>query len=771
MSEPTPPEPTHRFSADRPLQHLAEDRLERGGFAERLASDIFGWHGADSLIISLNGDWGTGKTSLKNFVKERLALKGNPIVVEFNPWEWSGQDKVFEAFFTSMRTAFRETDAHAETEKMVERWEAFEAWTKLGAEISGKIEKAIAPLLGTSITAALLANTASTSWVRIVGIALGLLGGVVASFLATFPDIAARVLAVAKARAGHAPKKLAELRKEIAHELEKLRQKKRPVLVIVDDIDRLTQNEIRFLFQLIKVNADFPNVVFLLLFPKGIVVDALSGVVPGRGDEYLQKIVQVEFDVPHAPRPRMLKIFQDDLNRVFARKSPQMQWDKERINDLFEDYLWPYFATLRDVKRFIGTFDFYFHGHVNEAENVLEVNPIDLLAIEVLRTFDHEAYLTVRDSLGFSSRSAVARLLIGDAERKEQIKIELEAITARPGLSREEKERLRGLLQRLFPEGKLGDARFMSEAERTLRICHPDHFTKYFEHALDETPTSAANMHALLRLSARREEFAARLRARCQDGTLEDVFEKIGLYFDDIPVESAAGFIGAMCDVGDELPPERVDMFNRDPIFNAVRLSYLLLKKLPDDATRSRVLEETIKSSTGTVFPVVMVWHLEPGEEKKQDREPQVVSDAQLAGLRELALTRIAGFAKSEKIWASRHFAKLLYRWRAWGNPAVVNEWLASQFTTPQRRLDFLVKMLQRSIINGSRVEYYLDGQVLEEFVDLESLYEAVRALPVSADDERTSTAPKLLRRALAFKKAGRPYSHVELKGDFDPET
>ena len=36
-------------------------------------------------------------------------------------------------------------------------------------------------------------------------------------------------------------------------------------MVIVDDADRLTPNELQQLFQLVKVNADFPNLVYLLL--------------------------------------------------------------------------------------------------------------------------------------------------------------------------------------------------------------------------------------------------------------------------------------------------------------------------------------------------------------------------------------------------------------------------------------------------------------------------------------------------------------------------
>jgi hypothetical protein len=60
-------------------------------------------------------------------------------------------------------------------------------------------------------------------------------------------------------------------------------------------------------------------------------------------------------------------------------KTVKMHWDQKRVGDIFGEFLWPYFQTLRDVKRFLGTFDFYFQGHVNHG--VLEVNPIDLLAI------------------------------------------------------------------------------------------------------------------------------------------------------------------------------------------------------------------------------------------------------------------------------------------------------------------------------------------------------------------------------------------------------
>ncbi|MFX8676399.1 P-loop NTPase fold protein, partial [Acinetobacter baumannii] len=53
--------------------------------------------------------------------------------------------------------------------------------------------------------------------------------------------------------------------KEIREELIKaLTKRKTPLLIVMDDLDRLTAVELRMIFQLIKANTDFPNVIFLL---------------------------------------------------------------------------------------------------------------------------------------------------------------------------------------------------------------------------------------------------------------------------------------------------------------------------------------------------------------------------------------------------------------------------------------------------------------------------------------------------------------------------
>jgi len=65
------------------------------------------WDGEESLVIAISGNYGSGKTSLKNMMVEQLRDDNEkaPYLVEFNPWEWSKQDKLTEAFFREISLA------------------------------------------------------------------------------------------------------------------------------------------------------------------------------------------------------------------------------------------------------------------------------------------------------------------------------------------------------------------------------------------------------------------------------------------------------------------------------------------------------------------------------------------------------------------------------------------------------------------------------------------------------------------------------------------
>jgi predicted KAP-like P-loop ATPase len=117
----------HRFSADRPIGTRAEDLLGRAGFADSLASAIKGWKGNESLVIALYDQWGSGKSSVKNMVLQSLrSVEANsPLIVEFNPWQWSRQNQLAEAFFQEIGLILGRSDGSEDGKRRAAKWRTF----------------------------------------------------------------------------------------------------------------------------------------------------------------------------------------------------------------------------------------------------------------------------------------------------------------------------------------------------------------------------------------------------------------------------------------------------------------------------------------------------------------------------------------------------------------------------------------------------------------------------------------------------------------------
>ncbi|CAI3952203.1 KAP-like [Commensalibacter communis] len=78
-----------------------------------------------------------------------------------------------------------------------------------------------------------------------------------------------------------------------------LKAQKRPLLIIIDDIDRLPADEMRQVLRLVKSVADLPYVTYLLGFDRKIVERALEKDTDHEGPQWIEKIVQGSFNLPH----------------------------------------------------------------------------------------------------------------------------------------------------------------------------------------------------------------------------------------------------------------------------------------------------------------------------------------------------------------------------------------------------------------------------------------------------------------------------------------
>ena len=62
------------FINERPIGNKDEDFLGRYPFAEKLSKALYDWKEEESLVISLTGKWGSGKSSVFNLIKSKDSL-------------------------------------------------------------------------------------------------------------------------------------------------------------------------------------------------------------------------------------------------------------------------------------------------------------------------------------------------------------------------------------------------------------------------------------------------------------------------------------------------------------------------------------------------------------------------------------------------------------------------------------------------------------------------------------------------------------------------
>ncbi|SIN94890.1 KAP family P-loop NTPase fold protein [Paraburkholderia phenazinium] len=269
------------FQHDQP--QIANDLYSRKPFAEQLARLLVLPPKSPGVVIGIEGAWGSGKTTVVRYIVESLKSSTDevPIVVEFNPWMLAGADALVEALLTELASGIG--------------MDAGKKRAKKSLEAAGKI-------LGYAGLLRHLKYLKYVPGVSLVGVAADTVGNALhdASKLATKAgeavDNAKKVVEEAEKlvsiKAG-----LSERKKEVIKALAELDCS---IVVIVDDLDRLTPDEIKAVFRTIKAVADFPRVSYLLAYDRNVVSESLGGGPAAGGNAYIEKIVQVAYPISPA---------------------------------------------------------------------------------------------------------------------------------------------------------------------------------------------------------------------------------------------------------------------------------------------------------------------------------------------------------------------------------------------------------------------------------------------------------------------------------------
>ena len=154
-------------------------------------------------------------------------------------------------------------------------------------------------------------------------------------------------------------------------------------LIILDDIDRLSPENALLVFKVIKTIGYLPNTMFLLAYDRKIIDQHIENTYKSGSLQFLEKIVQVEFDMP--------QVSSSDLESRLIEFLSELSDEFETINELENKKLldllvFPNIVTPRDLVRLTNALDLTWDA-VNG-----EVDPTDFIVIESIRVFQPKLY-------------------------------------------------------------------------------------------------------------------------------------------------------------------------------------------------------------------------------------------------------------------------------------------------------------------------------------------------------------------------------------------
>lgn len=352
------------IAQDSPLTQISDDKLGREPIVELIVDSIN--HVVSSnhecIVYGVYGKWGEGKTSLMNFIKERLIKQGKTDginILEFNPWLVNNDEALLREFFMSIMNDPDETIRRA-----------FQKYGSLAIFASKTIVNAAAPGLGSALAKGI-------NW--------------------------------AKKALDDSSDTLAELKKKAS---EAIVASGKHLVVMIDDVDRLDKEELHAVLRLIRQVADFKNCIYIVAMDVEMVAKSI-GDYHGKGRtqdgrKFLDKIVQVPVSLPRIPNSNMKRLISEELITTLR--------DYAEIDIITEitKAVEPFISTYRELRRYCNQLSFVL-PHLKD-----EVNIKELCMIEAIKMVNAESYSRIQECRSPLMHEELAFNYLVDKEKEQE---------------------------------------------------------------------------------------------------------------------------------------------------------------------------------------------------------------------------------------------------------------------------------------------------------------------------------------------------------------
>ena len=278
-------------------------------------------HDNDSFAIGITSEWGTGKTTFLRRLKDEIQSTISRDLVDFNPWMCQSAELVTKDFFSTLRNSLSQRHPG----------------------LSSPIKKYAQMLRSITVP--------------------------------VFGNISFRLTPYTS------DKSLLEMKDYLSREFAKLKD---PVVVIIDDLDRLDSSEVFEVLRLIRNTADLSNMIYIVAYDKNYITKILENQHISDPVAYLEKIFQLEIQLPLVSDDSVWNTLKESLCEQLP-KGIDISFIEEQ-KDLIKEILYSY----RRAKRFARLFSLDFDYLISESLNMLNLKEKFLL--DLLQMDDKEVY-------------------------------------------------------------------------------------------------------------------------------------------------------------------------------------------------------------------------------------------------------------------------------------------------------------------------------------------------------------------------------------------
>jgi len=466
--------PSGNLLFDLPINQKQDDIYGREPFAKLLAQNIAGTFPSEAFAIGINGEWGVGKTSFINLLKENLS-DDDFIFIDFNALNSSNEDNLMDNFFKTLNSKLQKYDS------------------SLSSQLS-------------SYSASLIDNS-NNDFIK----------SIFRLFNNTQDD------------------SLTNKYKNINFLIKAINKR---IVIFLDDMDRLQKDEIIMVIKLIRNTANFSNVFYIAAYDRNYIIRSFEELSKLNSIYYLEKIFQLEIDLPHIDssvlREDFVKKLKTQISETYHPEINKLAFaNTSKLYPFFDDYI----KSIRDINRFVNLFSFQFN------QIHLEVTFVDFFNITLIKLKYPELlqfiYKNQEDIFDTSSNSGQLRLKLKTDGNELLLSKILDNNKSNLNSGDLEINIFKSAIQSMFGRPltttnreKLFDPLLLSyyEEKEKYSIVFPNYFYRYFSNKIFSFDISEENWEASLNLPF--NDYLTELKKLIDHGARKEIYFRFSMIKD-----------------------------------------------------------------------------------------------------------------------------------------------------------------------------------------------------------------------------------------------